>query len=135
MRRADRNEDACFTDVQAPEAVHHGDAVDGKSLVELHANLAHFGQRHGLVSFIFKVFRGAPVRFLAHETIERDDGAVLPRAHVPDQRRRINGRLDKLEVIVFERGGHCGEAQPPLTGGRKAISSPLAIRVSHGANS
>ena len=75
-------------------------------LVDLRANLAHFGQRHGFVSFIFKVFRGPAMRFVADETIERDDGAILPRAYVPHQRRRINGCSYQFVEIAFGRGWH-----------------------------
>ena len=82
MRRADGNKDARLANFQPSEAVHHGNAVNGKFLVDLRANLAHFGQRHGLVSFIFKMFRGPPMGFVADETIERDDRAILPRAHM-----------------------------------------------------
>src|SRR5271157_3141753 len=106
VRRADRNTDACFADVQPSEAMHHGDPVYGKSFVDLRANLAHFGQRHGFVSFIFKVFCGPAVRFVADETIERDDGAILPCAYMPHKRRRIDGRLNKLIKIAFGRRGH-----------------------------
>src|SRR5208283_1682735 len=83
VRRADGNKDACFADVQPSEAMHHGDPVNGKPFVDLRANLAHFRQRHGFISFIFKVFCGPAMRFVAHETIERDDGAILPRAYMP----------------------------------------------------
>src|SRR5271157_1124807 len=83
VRRADGNKDACFADVQPSEAMHHGDPVNGKPFVDLRANLPHFRQRHGFVGFILQVSRGPAMRFVAHETIERDDGAILPRAYMP----------------------------------------------------
>ncbi len=112
MRGTDGNKDARLANFQPSEAVHHGDAVNGKFLVNLRANLAHFGQRHGLVGFILKVFRGPAMRFVADETIERDDRAIPLRAHVPYQRCGINGWSHQFVQVAFGRGGHWCRGSP-----------------------
>jgi hypothetical protein len=54
---------------------------------------------------------------------------------LPNQWAGVDGLANKLEnVVVIEGRGH-GSTYPPLTGGRKATSSPGRSGVSHEANS
>src|SRR6266446_931289 len=131
---ADDDEDAGFADLEAAEAVDHGDAMDAVFFVELRADFAHFGEGHGFVGFVVEVKGWAIVGLVADETVEDDDGAVFGRAHVAGERGHVDRLAHQLiDVIVGER--RHGVRQPPLTGGRKATSSPERSGVSQAANS
>lgn len=135
MRRADSDENAGFADLETAEAVNDGDAVDGKFLVEGLADLPHLGESHGFVGLVIEVHGAAAVGFVAHETIEVNDGAVLIGAHALHDSGCVDGRLHQSEKIVFCGGVEHRCDQPPLTGGRKAIVSFSANGLSHAANS
>ncbi len=123
MRGADGDEDAGLADFQAAEAMGDGDAVDGKFGVKFARDFAHFGDRHGLVSFVIKVQRATAVRLVADTAIEGDDCAVASGAHVLDKRWSIDRLTHEQDEIGT--GGHWHRMrQPPLTGGRNATSSP-----------
>jgi hypothetical protein len=53
---------------------------------------------------------------------------------VANESGHVNGLAYELENVIEEGNGH-GRRQPPLTGGRKATSSPEWSGVSHAANS
>lgn len=103
VRCADGNEYAGFTDLEASEAVDHGDAMDAIFFVELNADFAHFGEGHGFVGFVIQVKSRTIVRLIADETVESDDGAIFGRAHVMGQRGHVDGLAHQLvDVIVGE---------------------------------
>jgi hypothetical protein len=114
--------------------VGHCDAMDAIFFVELRADFAHFGEGHGLVGFVVEVEGGAVVGLIADETIEGDCGAVLGRTDVADQRSHVDRLAHQLVEVIVGEERH-GVRQPPLTGGRKATSSPERSGVSHAANS
>src|SRR6266478_6297387 len=43
------------------------------------------------------------MRFVAHKSVKRNDRPVLPRAHVPHQRRSVNRRAHQLKLVFFHR--------------------------------
>jgi hypothetical protein len=110
MRCADGDEDACFADVEAAEAMDDGDAMDWKLGVHLGGDFADLGEGHGLVGFVVEVERGATVRLVANAAVEGDDGAVFAGAHVADKRCRVNGLGDETEVVIAKRSHRGGSA-------------------------
>lgn len=107
MRSADGDEDAGFADLETAEAVHDGDAVDGKFIVKLDANFAHLGEGHGLVSLVVEIKGRAIVGLVADEAIKGNDGAVFRGAHVSRECGHIDGGANKFEnVVVVMRHEH-----------------------------
>ena len=136
VRSADSDKDAGFANLEAAQAVNDGDAMNAVFFVKLSGDPSHFCEGHGLVGFVLEIQRGAIVRLIADEAIEGNDGAVFRCAHMVDQRMRINRLANKLEDVVVKSGCHCfALGQPPLTGGRKATSSPEWSTASQAANS
>jgi hypothetical protein len=135
VRSADGDEDAGFAHFEAAETMDDGYAVNFVFFVELGGDLAHFGEGHGFVGFVVKIKSGAIVGLIADEAVEGDDGAVFGRADVVDECGDIDRVAHELADVVVEGRGHGGVRQPPLTGGRKATSSPAWRGVSQAANS
>ena len=103
MRGADGNEYAGFADLESPEPVNHGDAMDRVFFVELKADFAHFGEGHGFVGFVVQIESRTIVGLVADETIESDGGAIFGRTHVACQRGYVDGLANQLiDVIVRE---------------------------------
>src|ERR1700682_1692943 len=88
--------------------------------------------------------------FIADKSVERHNGAILGATNLADIGRRIDRTAHQLENIIIQAGGRTvhrgagtlkrlwrchGRLYPPLTGGRKAISSPPRRAVLHEANS
>ena len=101
MRSADGDENAGLTDIKMTEAVEDGDAVYGVLIVDLRADFAHFGERHGLVGLVFEVTGPATMRFVANESIERDEGAVPIRTDVPDGSVRVDRTTEQFAPVHF----------------------------------
>src|SRR5215469_3967388 len=70
VRRTDSDEDTGFADGQAPQAVDHGQAMDGEIPANFGADLAHFCERHRLVGLIVEIKRLPAARIVAHDAIE-----------------------------------------------------------------
>src|SRR5437016_908226 len=104
VRRADGNEYASVTDLEPPEPVDHGDAMDRVFFVELNADFAQFGEGHGFVGFVVEVESRTIVGLIAGETIESDDGAVFGRAHVADKSDHVDGLAHQLVDVIL---GEC----------------------------
>ena len=134
MRRTDGDKHAGVANLQPAEPVDHGKAVDREPLMYLNAYLPHFRERHRFIGLVLKMHRRPAVGLITDEAVEAYDGSVLIRADVLPQRLDINRPVYQFKAIVGRRVYHRA-AQPPLTGGRKAISSPAATRVSQAANS
>jgi len=94
MRSADGDENAGLTDFHAAQAVNDRDAVNGKLLMNLCADFPHFRERHGFIGFVLEVQSGAPMRFIAHETVKGDDGSILPGTDPSDDSGGIDGSVD-----------------------------------------
>src|SRR5882762_6869300 len=108
VRRADGNEYAGFTDLEAPEPVDHGDAMDAIFFVKLGADFAHLGEGHGFVGFVVQVESRTIVGLIADETVEGGDGAIFGRAHVADERGHVDGLAHQLIDIVVRERCHIG---------------------------
>ena len=106
MRRADGDEDAGFADLEAPQTVDHGDAMNTVFFVELNADFAHFGERHGFVCFIVKIQSRTIVGFVADESVESDDSSVLRRAHLAGQGSNVDRLAHQLVDVVVGRRRH-----------------------------
>ena len=101
MRSADGDEDACLPDFEPAEAVDDGHAVDGKLAMELGADLAHLGKRHGFVSLIFEKQGAAAGRVVADAAIEGDDGAVVIGADETRESRWIDRFVDDAKNVLL----------------------------------
>ena len=118
VRCADGDEHASLADFQTAKAVNHGHAMDGKFLVELRADFAHFRERHGFVSFVVEVKSWAIVRLVADEAVEGDGRAIFGCADVEGEGGLVN-RLAHQPVDVFmKRRGH-GDASAATHGREK----------------
>src|SRR5260370_28983245 len=120
VRRADGNEYAGFTDLEAAEPVDHGNAMDTVSFAEVIADFAHFGESHGFVGFIIEIQSRAIVGLIAHETVEGDDGAVFGGADVAGQRGQITRRVVELGESHPRRGRVRYSADAHATTGKKS---------------
>src|ERR1700739_624904 len=110
--------------------------MNGEAMVKLQADLSHLPKRHGLVSFVIEVQGAASMGLIPHKAIEGNNRAVLTIPDVLDERCKVNDRVEQFKAIIFGGGAHSVHAlQPPLTGGRNAISSSAERRVSQEANS
>ena len=134
MRSTDGDKHAGVANLQPPEPVDHGQAVDREPLMNLNAYLPHFRERHRFIGLVLQMQRRPAVGLVADEAVEAYDSSVLTRPDVLHQRPDINRPVYQFKAIVGRSMDH-REAQPPLTGGRNAISSPAATRVSQAANS
>jgi len=105
MGGADGDEHAGFTYFEVAEPVKDGRTVDSVGVMEVRADLAHLGERHGFVGFIFQVQSAAAVGLVAHEAIEGNDGAILIGAHVAGRSVRVN-RCTQQFAPVVGGGGH-----------------------------
>jgi len=116
--------------------MHDGDTVNGELRVNLSADFADFGERHRFVGFVVEIERAPAVRMVADTAVEGDDGTVFGGAEVAYERGGVDRFAAEMKKVVSERvGGHSMRDQPPLTGGRKAISSPASTGVVQAANS
>src|SRR5712691_13277194 len=68
--RADGDEYAGFTDLQAPQTVDDDDTVNGEFIVKLGTDLAEFGKGHRFIGFVIEIKRGAVVGLIADKTVE-----------------------------------------------------------------
>ena len=135
MRCTDGNEHAGVADFETAQAVEDGHAVDGEVLVKVSTDFSHLRKRHGFIGFIFKVQGRAAMRLIPHKAIKGDDCSVLIGADMPSHCCQVDRRAAQLKPILFDRFAHRWRTHPPLTGGRKAISSPAERGVSQAANS
>ncbi len=139
MGSADGDEDAGFSNFEAAKAVRYGDAIDGEFLMNAGGDFFQLLQRHGFVRFVVEVERAATVRIVANAAVESNDGAIGISANVVDKRGGIDRVVAELDEVVGGSGGHFARVrcapQPPLTGGRKATSSPGWSGVDQEANS
>ncbi len=97
-----------------------------------------FRERHGFVGFVIEIERAAAVGIVANAAVEGDDGAVGIGANMADENGGGDRVAAELDEVVGWGGGHgvlLGGAQPPLTGGRNATSSPGWSGVVQAANS
>ena len=109
MRGAGGDEDAGFADFETAEAMDNGDAVNGEFFVQFGRNFSHFGEGHGLVSFVVEVERGAIVGLIADKSVEGNDGTVFGGADVADEGGHVDGLANQLaDVVVRGRRGHGG---------------------------
>jgi len=106
MRGANGDKHAGFTDLEVAEAVENRHAVDGVGVMQVRADFAHLGERHGFVGFIFQIEGAASVGFIAHEAIECDDGAILIGAHVVYRNACVNRRSQQFAPVVGGCRGH-----------------------------
>ena len=116
MRRADRDENAGFADFKASQAVDHGYAIDGVSGVEVSGDFLHFGQRHGFVSFVFEIERGAAVRMIADATVEGGDSTVTIGADLAGDFGVRNRAARDFDAVV---GMGCGHRESAAADGRE----------------
>jgi hypothetical protein len=101
MWRADRDENACFADLQSAEAMRHGDAVYRKFLVHICSDFPHFRKGHGLISFIFEVESRAAMGLVADATVKRQYGAIAGGAHMAYESLRIDGLPHQFDAIFL----------------------------------
>ena len=110
MGSTDGDKHAGFPDLQAAKAVRDRNAMDAEPLMNLSAYLPYFRERHRFVGLVLKMQSRPAVGLVAHEAVEDDDGSVLPRADMTQQRVDIYGLVYKFEVIVSRKIAHCGDS-------------------------
>src|SRR5689334_20282691 len=116
--------------------MHDSNTADGEFLVQSGGDFLHFRQRHGLIRFVFEIQSAAAARVVPHAAVESHHGSVARSPDISHHLADGNGLPDQLNQINFGAGAHMSHRlQPPLTGGRNAISSPACRRVVQGANS
>ena len=98
----------------------------GKRVRDLAADLRHHLDRHGLVAFVFEIPRGPALGVVARDAFEVDHRAVLAALQAMNQRQAVDGiARDREEMPGRDlRFAEVNAAEPPLTGGRNATSSP-----------
>ena len=127
VRGADGDKHAGFADCEAAKAVDDGHTVDAVLFVKLSSDFAHLGEGHGLVRFIIEVKRAAIMRLIADEAVEGDDGAVLRRAQVNDERAGVDRLANQLEDVIMNGRGH-GFASATTDGWKE---SDFVARIDH----
>ena len=109
-----RDVHAGFSKFEASETVDHGDAMNGKLVVEMRGDLLNFGQGHGLVRFVFEVEGAAILGMVADKSVEDNNGAVCVAAN-------ISGESDWVDGLVNQRcdiGGGSGHRYTSATADR-----------------
>src|SRR3990172_5627307 len=76
MFRGNCDDDTRLANLQAPQPVNHGHAVDGELPAKLLADCAHLFERHGFVRLVFEKPSRPPFGMVPHDTFEDHDRAA-----------------------------------------------------------
>ena len=91
MGSAYRDVHAGFSNFEPAETVNHGDAMNGKVIVEVRGDLLNFGQSHGLVCVVLEVEGAAVFGMVADESVKDNNGAIFIAANIRCQSDRVYG--------------------------------------------
>ncbi len=133
MRSAHGYEHAGFTDIEATEAMHDGEPLDGEFFVDGVSDFTHFGKSHGLVSLVFKVESAAAVRFVADEAVERDYRSVVVLPDIAGNRAGVDRLAEKGEDVVVWGGRQHGGRLAPAHRGKKGDGITLGNNTGPGS--
>src|SRR5215475_7684374 len=70
MGGKDRDQNATFADLDPPQAMHHGQVANGKTLARSTGKFPQFLERHRLVSFVIEIQRAAAAAVIADHAVE-----------------------------------------------------------------
>jgi hypothetical protein len=112
-----RDVHAGFSNFEPAKAVDHGNAMDGKLIMDVSGDLLNFGKGHGLVSLVLEVQGAAVFGMVADESVEDHHGAVSIPANISRQSNRVYGLVNERNDI--SRGGGHGYTSATTYGGQE----------------